>query len=179
MNAHNSKAFENAYAAALKKLRKDEGWTCVVRHRNSMPELNPDEITNAILAVLTEEMRVFEITAKVSEYIGRKVNSTQVADRLKGALSKRGIVAKRNETVRAAYWRKTGKADNPDKTKKDILLTKYQADILAVLDGPMTSKQISILVSRPSVLISKSMGQLHKRGIVVRKGRNPIMWAKV
>jgi len=107
--AHKGKGYtERQYAAAMQRMCYAEGRT--PKRRTDRAYLRskamPDDISPAILDVLSGEMTAAEIARAAGEKLGRNVWPQGVRDRLEGKLST--LVEKRSRHSRGALWRLKG-----------------------------------------------------------------------
>jgi len=99
---------ERQYAAAMQLMCYAEGHIRRTRGPITPPpgKVMPDDISPAILDVLSGEMTAAEIARAASEKLGRNVWPQGVRDRLEGKL--RPLVEKRSRHSRGALWRLKG-----------------------------------------------------------------------
>ena len=107
--AHKGKGdTERQYAAAMQLMCYAEGHIRRTRGPISPPpsKAMPDDISPAILDVLSGEMTAAEIARAAGEKLGRNVWPQGVRDRLMGKLCP--LVEKRSRHSRGALWRLKG-----------------------------------------------------------------------
>jgi len=107
--AHKGKGYtERQYAAAMQLMCYSEGHISRPRGPVTTPpgKVMPDDISPAIIDVLSGEMTAAEIARAAGEKLGRNVWPQGVRDRLEGKLST--LVEKRSRHSRGALWRLKG-----------------------------------------------------------------------
>jgi len=107
--AHKGKGYtERQYAAAMHRMCYAEGRTPKRRADRAYlrSKAMPDDISPAILDVLSGEMTASEIARAAAEKLGHNVWPQGVRDRLEGKLST--LVEKRSRHSRGALWRLKG-----------------------------------------------------------------------
>lgn len=158
-------AFEEAYAAALIALRRNEGWTerCVHPH----DPLRPTAVNQPradYLGVLTSPMTTDEIARR----LGKSMIATRDAMRF---LARRGLVASRQDhtSLPKLWWR----VDVPPKPMPPAV-----ARYLEVLTEPMTTAQVAKLVGRTSQATRNRLAMLESEGHVraTMRATGPGQW---